>query len=243
MIPLSDNVPSHRRPWVTYLIIALNAGVFLYQVSLPQRELAQLLATYAVIPARIGGPMILFFPGRWPSLVPLVTATFLHGSWVHFGGNTLYMWIFGDNVEGSMGPVRFLFFYLLAGALGNFSHVLANPGSPIPTIGASGAIAGILGAYLLMFPRARVLALVPLGLFFTVAEVPAVVFLLIWFLLQILSGLTAFGAQTVAWWAHIGGFLAGMLLVFWFRRNSTPRRRRSREIDIFDEDYGNRPWR
>jgi membrane associated rhomboid family serine protease len=242
VIPLSDNVPSRRRPWITYLIIALNAGIFLHQLSLPGGELAQLLATYAVIPARVGGPLMLLFPDRWPALVPLVTAAFLHGSWVHVGGNMLYMWIFGDNVEGSMGSLRFLLFYLLAGALGNLAHVVANPHSVVPTIGASGAVAGVLGAYLLMFPHARVLALVPLGLFFTVAEIPAVVFLLIWFLLQLLSGITAFGAQTVAWWAHIGGFLAGMILVLWFRRNSASRRRRSREIDIFDQDNGRRPW-
>ncbi len=242
MIPLSDNIRSHRRPWITYMLIIANTAIFLYQLSLGRAELARLVTTYGVIPAFIGDPFIILFPHRWPALVPLVTAAFLHGGWLHFGGNMLYMWIFADNVESSMGSGRFLLFYLITGALGNFAHAVMNPQSMVPTIGASGAIAGVLGAYLLMFPHARVLALVPLGLFLTVVEIPAVVFLLVWFLIQVLSGTTVLGAQAVAWWAHIGGFLAGAILVFWFRADASSRgRRTTRRFDF--EDHRDRPWR
>ncbi len=243
MIPLRDNIRSRRRPWITYLLIGVNTAVFLYQLSLSHGELNELLRTYAVIPMRIGGPLALLFPERWPQLITLFSAMFLHGSWFHYGGNMLYLWIFGDNVEGSMGGIRYLLFYLLTGAIGNLAHVTMNAHSPVPTIGASGAIAGILGAYLLMFPYARVMTLVPLGIFFTVAEIPALVFLLVWFLLQLISGLSPMGAQAVAWWAHIGGFLAGVFMVFWFRQDSRARRRTDRELDIFGENHGDRPWR
>ncbi len=205
---------------MTYILLAANVAVFLYQTSLPVGELNTLLATYGVIPARIGSPLTFLFPGRWPQLIPLVTAMFLHGGWLHIGTNMLYLWIFGDNVEASMGSGPFLLFYLLAGVLGNMAHVIFNLASAVPTIGASGAIAGVLGAYLVLFPHARVLALIPLGFFFTVAEIPAVIFLAVWFLLQLVSGMfSPAAAQQVAWWAHIGGFLAGMFLLLWFRTN------------------------
>ncbi len=236
MIPISDNMPSRGRPWMTYLLLAANAAVFIYQMLLPVPQLNALLNTYGVIPARIGSPLTFVFPQRWPQLLPLLTAMFLHGGWLHFGGNMLYLWIFGDNVEASMGSGSFLVFYLLTGALGNVCHVVFNLRSMIPTIGASGAIAGILGAYLVLFPRARVLALVPLGFFFTVAEIPAMIFLLFWFLLQVLSGIFgAAGPQAVAWWAHIGGFVAGIILVLWFGRNVPSDSRRRRGLDESQE--------
>jgi membrane associated rhomboid family serine protease len=148
--------------------------------------------------------------------MPLLTSTFLHGGLLHLLGNMLYLWVFGDNVEDRLGHGGYLLFYLAAGAAGSIAHIISNPQSTIPTIGASGAIAGILGAYLLFFPRARVLTLIPIGFFITTAYVPAPLFLFIWFILQVINvsfaGLTA-GAQTVAWWAHIGGFVFGFIFV------------------------------
>lgn len=219
MIPIRDNIATRGRPWMMYLILAANVGVFIYQLGLPMEELYRLVQVYGVVPANVDNPFMLLFPSRWVTLVPLLTAQFLHGGWLHIGSNMLYLWIFGDDVECSMGSLRFLVFYLLAGALGNLAHVMANLGSEMPTIGASGAVAGVLGAYLISFPYAKVLTLVPLGFFLTMVEIPAVLFLGFWFLLQVFSGFSAVvGSQSVAWWAHIGGFAAGMLLILWFRR-------------------------
>ncbi len=223
MIPIRDNISTRGRPWMLYLILAVNVAVFFYQVRLPMAELRQMVEVYGVVPARIGSPLMLLFPSQWSALVPLVTAQFLHGGWFHLGSNMLYLWIFGDDVECSMGSLRFLLFYLLTGIAGNLAHVLTNLGSGIPVIGASGAVAGILGAYLISFPRARVLTLVPLGFFLTMVEIPAVIFLGFWFVLQLASGLSAVvGAESVAWWAHIGGFVSGVILILWFRRNGRP---------------------
>ena len=219
VLPIRDNIRSRGRPVMTYLILLTNVVVFLYQLSLPWEQLLELFTVYGIVPARIESPLILLFPSEWGVLVSLFTSQFLHGGVLHLGGNMLYLWIFGDNVECSMGSLRFLLFYLLTGAIGGLGHVLANPESLIPTIGASGAIAGILGAYFVSFPQARVLALVPLGFFLTALEIPAPIFLLVWFLLQLLSGVAGLGGvETVAWWAHIGGFIGGMVLIFWFRR-------------------------
>ncbi len=222
MLPLRDNITTRGRPWMMYFILATNVAVFIYQVGLPLPDLYRLVEIYGVVPTRIDNPFLLLFPSQWATLIPLVTSQFLHGGWVHLGGNMLYLWIFGDDVECTMGSIRFLVFYVLAGIAGNLAHVMMNLGSSTPTIGASGAVAGVLGAYLMSFPYARVLTLVPLGFFLTVVEIPAVLFLGFWFLLQLVSGLSVVvaGADSVAWWAHIGGFAAGMLLIFWFRRST-----------------------
>ncbi len=224
-----------------YLILAANVGIFLYQLGLPVSELYEMVEVYGVVPARIESPFLLLFPSQWSAFVPLVSSQFLHGGWLHLGSNMLYLWIFGDDVECSMGSLRFLLFYLLTGIAGNLAHVLANLGSTTPTIGASGAVAGILGAYLLSFPHARVMTLVPLGFFLTVVEIPALIFLGFWFVLQLLSGVSAVvGSESVAWWAHVGGFAAGMFLILWFRRNvpRPPTRRPMRGREAFGDGTG-----
>jgi membrane associated rhomboid family serine protease len=146
---------------------------------------------------------------------------FLHGGWFHLGGNMLYLWIFGDNIEDRMGHVGFLIFYVISGIAAVMTHILLDPNSSVPLVGASGAIAGVLGAYLVLFPRARILSLIPFGFFSRFVHVPAIYFLPIWFVLQLISGLgsmVAGQAEGIAWWAHVGGFVAGMVLAFVFAR-------------------------
>lgn len=214
MIPLKDSVRPHRTPYVNHALIFINIAVFLYGMSLTQSELGQLFYAGGIIPRDF---ITSLFQGRvTETILPLLTSTFLHGGLLHLLGNMLYLWVFGDNVEDRLGHGGYLLFYLAAGAAGSIAHIISNLQSTIPTIGASGAIAGILGAYLLFFPRARVLTLIPIGFFITTAYVPAPLFLFIWFILQVINvsfaGLTA-GAQTVAWWAHIGGFVFGFIFV------------------------------
>ncbi|MCS7235669.1 MAG: rhomboid family intramembrane serine protease [Armatimonadota bacterium] len=219
MIPLRDSVPARRPPVVMLAMLATCVVVFLYELSLTPWELAEFFRTFGVVPARLLGPD--------PPYYTLVTSMFLHGGWVHLLGNMLYLWIFGNNVEDAMGHGGFATFYLLCGLAAAAVQVAFQPDSPVPMVGASGAIAGVLGAYLVLFPHARILALVPMGFFTQLAEVPAVLFLPLWFLLQLLYGLASLGAPTqlgggVAFWAHVGGFVAGVLLVRLF----APRRRR-----------------
>ncbi len=206
---------------MTVLLIAFNALVFLYEVSLSIQERETLIAAYGIIPREVSAALPGFLlPWRWGDLVPVITAMFLHGGWMHIIGNMLFLWVFGDNVEDLMGPVRFLGMYLLAGGIGNLAHVVANPTSDIPTIGASGAVAGVLGAYLMNFPHARVVTLVPVFFVLTTVEIPALFFLLIWFFLQLANGFASLGVVAqggVAWWAHVGGFVAGAVLVRFFR--------------------------
>jgi membrane associated rhomboid family serine protease len=196
-------------------LIAACALVFLHTLSLgSQGAMERLVADYGIIPAQFTGHSPAH--GPVPLYARLLTNLFLHGGWIHLLGNMLFLWIFGDNVEDAMGHGRFLIFYLLCGVAANAGHILANPLSAEPTIGASGAIAGVLGAYLILYPAARVLCLVPLLIFLPFVWVPAVLFVPLWIALQLVSGLASLGvAQTdgVAWWAHIGGFTAGMLLV------------------------------
>lgn len=224
MIPLRDNIPSRRVPVVTMAIIAINVAVFLYEVALPVPALMEFIHKYGVVPAETGTPgglLLSIMTGRWGEVSPLVTAAFVHGGWLHLIGNMWYLWVFADNIEDFLGRGRFLFFYVLAAVLGNYTQVLADPTSTVPMVGASGAVAAILGGYLLLYPRARVIALVPIGFFVTVQEVPALLFLFIWFLLQLISGVASIGADTVggvAWWAHVGGFIVGMLLMNLWRR-------------------------
>ncbi|MCL6450312.1 MAG: rhomboid family intramembrane serine protease [Acetobacteraceae bacterium] len=224
MIPLRDSTRSRTYPVVTLALIAANLGVFAYELTLTRGELARMVYRFGLVPARLGSFLGLTAAG--PEVGPavlftLVTSVFIHGGWVHVLGNMLYLWIFGDNVEDRLGRPTYLIFYLLAGVAGNLAHAAANPTSPVPTVGASGAVAGVLGAYFIAFPRARVLALVPLGWFLQVATVPAVVFLFLWFLLQLVSGVASLGVSTakgVAWWAHIGGFATGAAWFWLWRR-------------------------
>ncbi|HWS15322.1 MAG TPA: rhomboid family intramembrane serine protease, partial [Candidatus Methylomirabilis sp.] len=197
---------------VTYLLIAANLGIFFYEISLGE-SLPPFLERYALIPARfLGGGRLSF-----RELLTPVSAMFLHGGWMHVLGNMLYLYIFGDNVEDTLGHGRYLLFYLACGVASFAVQIGFQPASAVPNVGASGAIAGVLGAYFFLFPRARVVTLLPLFVFFTVVEIPAVVFLGLWFLIQFLSGTVSLGysaaAGGVAWWAHVGGFVAGVVLL------------------------------
>jgi membrane associated rhomboid family serine protease len=209
MIPLRDVIPSRTTPVVTVTLIAANALVFLFQQSLDSRELQAFVMTWGLVPATF-------------SWTTVATSMFLHGGWAHFLGNMLYLWIFGDNVEDRFGHGRYLAFYLLCGAAAAMLQVAFSAGSRVPMVGASGAIAGVLGAYFVMFPRSRVLTLVPIFIIVQLVEVPAIVLLGLWFVLQLLSGVGSLGQRAdvggVAFWAHAGGFVVGMIGVFLFRR-------------------------
>jgi len=220
MIPLSDDNPSSIVPAVSWAVMALCIGVFLWQVSLGSREGQEAVYALGAIPA------VLLQGARLPPEIALVpplatvfTSMFMHGGWLHLIGNMLYLWIFADNVEDSMGHVRFVIFYLLCGIAAVFAQALPDTGSTIPMIGASGAISGVLGAYLLLFPHARVMVLIPLGVVSQMVRLRAWMVLGLWFALQLLSSLmTPKGAAGIAFGAHIGGFIAGMALVPLFKR-------------------------
>jgi membrane associated rhomboid family serine protease len=200
MIPLRDTIPSARVPFVNYAIIAANVLVFLYEASLgPHAE--DLIYAHGLVPRDFAVP-------------DLLTSMFLHGGWLHLFGNMLYLYIFGDNVEDRMGHLRYALFYLACGMAAGAAQALTSPHSGIPMVGASGAIAGVSGAYFLFFPGSRIVTLVPVFFFLQVVEIPAVFFLLIWFIWQLMSGVATIGARTggVAFWAHVGGFVAGMVL-------------------------------
>ncbi|MEW6541251.1 MAG: rhomboid family intramembrane serine protease [Bacillota bacterium] len=214
MIPLRDTIRTRRFPVVTVAIIVANLTVFLFSIALSPGELQRLVTAFGIVPA-LQIQMFLQAPLVLDTWIPVVTSMFLHGGWFHVLGNMLYLWVFGDNVEDVLGRGRFLLFYLLAGFAGGLAHIVSAPGSLIPTIGASGAVAGVLGAYFITFPSSRILALVPILFFITFVKVPAVLFLFLWIGLQLLYGVLAVTgpANMVAWWAHVGGFAAGMLLM------------------------------
>ena len=220
--PLYDDNPTRRRPLVTMAIIALCVMVFLWQASLAPRAEALAVFAYGLVPALLFGhaelpPQVAVVPA-WATVV---TSMFLHGGVLHLGGNMLYLWIFGNNVEDSMGRGRFVLFYLLCGAAAALAQALANTASEIPMIGASGAISGVLGAYALRFPRAHVHVLIPIFFWiYLIFKIPAVIVLGIWFFMQVFSGVTTSPAGGgVAWFAHVGGFLAGLLLISAFESN------------------------
>lgn len=210
VIPLRDINPRRTFPFVTIALIAINFLFFLYELSLGQRLQGFFLQS-AFVPAEYFEPGGTLEDGK-----SIVLSMFLHGGWSHLLGNMLYLWIFGDNVEDRLGHGKFILFYLGCGWVATLAHGYSNPASIIPSIGASGAIAGVLGAYLIMFPKARVLTLIPLGFFIRLTELPALFVLGFWFLLQLFSGTAALagpgGHGGVAWWAHIGGFVAGLLV-------------------------------
>jgi membrane associated rhomboid family serine protease len=230
LIPIRDTIPSRRAPVMTWAIIAVNAAVFLYELSLPPGELERLVYLFGLVPARHTHPQWAQWNG-FPadSVWPFLTSMFLHGGWGHIIGNMWTLWIFGDNVEDRMGPVRFLVFYLLTGIAAGLTHWLISPDSAVPTVGASGAIAGVLGAYFVLFPRSRIIVLLPILFLPFFFEVPAVLYLFFWFATQLLSGtLAQLGPQSVggvAWWAHAGGFLAGVLIYRLFLPAATTPRR------------------
>ncbi len=208
MSPIRDQIPTRRVPVVTYLLIALNIIVFIFQyLAGPNQE--ALVYQFALIPANFQNGITI------TNIMDIFTSMFMHGGWAHLGGNMLYLWIFGDNVEDSMGSVKFLLFYLAGGFIASVTHILSNPGSSVPTVGASGAIAAVLGAYLILYPSSRVLTFIPIGFFMRLTAIPASIVLGFWFILQLFNGVLALGAADVggvAFWAHIGGFVTGLLL-------------------------------
>jgi len=214
VLPLSDHNPSRTTPFVNILLIAANVMVFFWELSLGP-DLEPALFNVAFIPARFWA----YSPFAPVNIVGIFVSMFLHGGWLHLGGNMLYLWIFGDNVEDRLGHFRYLVFYGLCGIIATVSHAIFNPSSRMPSIGASGAIAGVLGAYLLLFPRARVTTLIPIFFFITIREIPAFIILGLWFVLQLFVGVASLGvadaanAGGVAYFAHIGGFVAGMILI------------------------------
>jgi rhomboid family protein len=246
VIPLRDDVPSRTFPFVNYALIAINVVVFLFELSLGLR-LEAFFQSAAVIPALFTGGDGSLGVGEVivttldPSLGGRVVASmFLHGGWAHLLGNMLYLWIFGDNVEDRMGHVRYVFFYLICGWAASYAHVWSSPASNLPSIGASGAIGGVLGAYLALYPRARVVTLIPLGFFLQMVSIPAFFFLGFWFLQQFLMGGMSLGVEAgqtggVAWWAHIGGFLAGLALVFVLQK-------RDRQPERQDDWWRHQRW-
>jgi len=214
MIPLRDTIPSRRFPIVNVSLIALNVLVFLAEAALGEKGLYQFIAACGLVPAQ-------FWQGGWLTRwwTPF-TSMFIHAGWLHLISNMLSLYIFGDNVEDRLGHFRYLLFYLGSGLAASAAHLVAYAGSQIPTVGASGAIAGVLGAYLVLFPRARVLTLVPIFYFIRFVQIPAVVYLGFWFVSQLFNGflmLTAAGSSFqgggVAWWAHIGGFAFGFAIL------------------------------
>jgi membrane associated rhomboid family serine protease len=225
MIPLRDDNPRRTFPIVTYVLIGINILGFLWELSLGPNIERALFAT-AFIPARF------WIPGNWVlDLWSIVLSMFLHGGFMHIGSNMLYLWIFGDNIEDRLGRGKYLLFYFLCGFGATLAHAFFSPASRIPAIGASGAIAGVLGAYLLLYPHARVMTLIPIFFFITVRELPAILILGLWFVLQLFSGVGSLGVRDaqdmggVAYFAHIGGFVMGMLLIGLLGGFRTPRRR------------------
>jgi membrane associated rhomboid family serine protease len=224
VIPLHDNIRSRSFAFVNLLLILANFAVFMHELNLSGAGLNRFMRTWGMDPARVvaalrsGG----LTPGALHACATLVSAEFIHGGWLHILGNMVFLWVFGDNVEDRMGHGRYLIFYIVVGVVGNLVFALLNPNATIPTIGASGSIAGVLGAYLVCYPRARVLTVILILFFPLIVSVPAVLLLLYWFGLQLLNGLAALGgaasASGVAWWAHVGGFTAGMLLLPLFAR-------------------------
>jgi len=209
MIPLRDTQPSYTTPVLTVAIIVLNVLAFLYEFSMDSYELNFFIAHYGFIPARF----------EWTDLL---TSMFLHGGWLHLIGNMWFLWIFGDNIEDILGHSQYLLFYVLCGVAATMVHMYFNLDSRVPTVGASGAIAGVMGAYVVKFPHSRITTLVPVFVFLTTMEIPAYLMLLYWFVIQFFSGIGSVGHSHlsqggVAWFAHVGGFLAGVVLILVMR--------------------------
>jgi len=225
MIPIRDTIPSRHPPLVTWMLILVNGLVFAFELRLTESQLRSVFYLFGIVPARYTHPAWAVWMGLpidtyWPFL----TSMFLHGGWLHVIGNMWTLWIFGDNVEDRMGPLRFLLFYLCCGIVAGVVHLVTNPDSTVPTVGASGAIAGVMGAYFVLYPHARVITMIPVFFWPFFFELPAALYLGIWYLMQLFSGTFALAAPGsvggIAWWAHVGGFLAGILLheLFLIRR-------------------------
>jgi membrane associated rhomboid family serine protease len=232
MFPIKDDIPSRSFPAVTVGLIVINTIIFIFEISMGRTSRMSFVTDYGLLPQNVTA----FFDGTGMSagrvFFPFFSAMFLHGGWFHLIGNMWYLWIFGDNVEDRLGHARFLVFFLLCGVLGNVAHYIFNASSEIPAIGASGAVAGVLGAYLVSYPGARILVLFPLFFFIQFIELPALIVLGFWFVLQFLNGAASVVLSTaaggVAWWAHIGGFVGGLVIFkifrpkpkIWYKRDS-----------------------
>lgn len=233
LIPIKDVQMTRSRSYINWLLIIVNILVFAWELSLPEPALQEFVVKWGVIPGVITNyrnlpPEVLVQTG---GLLSMVTSLFIHVGWVHLVGNMLYLFVFGDNVEDILGHSRYLFFYLAAGVCASITHVVFDPNSMLPMVGASGAVAGVMGAYFVNFPGARVIALVPIGCLLPVVELPALVFLLVWFATNLMSGVASIGVQAqggVAFWAHVGGFVVGMFLSIILRRINA---QRSYDID------------
>jgi len=231
MIPLKDNIPSSRFPVINYLFIGINIAVFIYEIMLSPAELEFFIKEHAIIPANF----LISFPSEWKTIF---TSMFLHGGWLHIMGNMLFLYIFGDNVEDILGHFRYFIFYILSGVAAALVQIFSSVYSIVPIIGASGAVAGVIGAYVRFFPSARILTLVPFGIFTRLVELPAFFFIGIWFIMQLFQGtLSLVGGQHflggVAWWAHIGGFLFGIYFAGYYLKSIIKKiSRRGRRIII-----------
>jgi membrane associated rhomboid family serine protease len=208
MIPIRDEIPTRRFPVVNYLLIAVNILVFVLMWLAGSAQEA-LVYQFAMIPSNFTNGVDL------GDISDIFTSMFMHAGFAHIAGNMLYLWIFGDNIEDRLGHAGYLIFYLVGGIVASLAHLLTNPGSQIPTVGASGAIAAVLGAYLVLYPRSRILTFIPLGFFMRLTMVPSIIVLGLWFILQLFSGVLSLGGAEVggvAFWAHIGGFVAGVVM-------------------------------
>jgi membrane associated rhomboid family serine protease len=223
LIPISDDPKRRVFPWVTVLIILANVAVFIYELGLSQRGLQAFVMSVGTVPLEITTGQDLPPPAPGPVYITLITSMFVHGGFLHIASNMLYLWVFGDNVEDAFGHVGYFLFYFAAGIAAGLTHVFVNAQSDVPSVGASGAIAGVLGAYILMFPSARVRTVFLIGPFITMGRIPAAFLIGFWFLTQFISGVASLGASTeqtdgVAVWAHIGGFVAGLIMAAALRR-------------------------
>ena len=225
MVPIRDNVPTRIVPYVTYGLVAANILAFIYEADLPPQQLDGFFHLFAVVPRELTASFAGITVNQpVPEWITLITSQFLHGGLLHLGGNMLFLWIFGNNVEDRLGHVKYLIFYLACGVLAALTQWYFSQSSGIPSLGASGAIAGVMGAYILRYPTAEVLTLIPLGFFFPAVRIPAFYFLGFWFLQQAVYGVASLEARTnigmesggIAYWAHAGGFLFGAVLGFLF---------------------------
>ncbi len=225
MLPLQDSVARRYPPIVVYSLVAVNVLVFFYQISLPPYALNEFILKYALVPSRYFGGQHLFAPPTGLSdYLPFITNMFLHGGWAHLLFNMWALWIFGPAVEDRTGPWRFLIFYLVCGVAASLAHAMVNADSVVPALGASGAISGVTGCYVRMFPFARLIVMVPVFFYPVFFELPAIVFAFFWFMSQIVPGIISLFIPSqgggIAWWAHIGGFVAGWILVPFFKHSS-----------------------
>jgi len=239
LIPLKDDNPTHNKPIITYVLIGICVLVFILEITSASYSNGRIFYSYGIIPAVFTGkaelPMEL---SAVPTELTLITSMFMHGGFMHLAGNMLYMWIFADNIEDELGPVKFIVFYILAGIAAALTQVYMNTESTIPMVGASGAIGGVLGAYIVNYPKAKVLVLIPLGFFSQIVRIPAIYVLGFWFALQFIS--SYFSSSTgggVAYGAHIGGFIFGVIAILFFNRKA-----KKRFVKTSSKKKPNNPW-